>query len=161
MKKILFVIFAALAFVACEKEEKSNTPYMVEINWDSNRYLANKVTHPNTEFPILSAANADKAIFTTNCDTYVSRIIYYGIEDEMIVKSFDNTESECDFEIGMVKRIDSNTFGIEVYPTDSYAAVSLVLMPFDSEIKSNAIHIFFEDFLKEEFKKIEESLNAK
>ena len=61
----------------------------------------------------------------------------------------------------MVKRIDSNTFGIEVYPTDSYAAVSLVLMPFDSEIKSNAIHIFFEDFLKEEFKKIEESLNAK
>ena len=161
MRKILFVMFAAIAFVACEKEEKSNSPYMVEINWDSNRYLTNKVTHPNVEFPILRATNGDKAIFTTNCDTYISRIIYCDIEDEMVVKGFDNTESECDFEIGMVKRIDSNTFGIEVYPTESYAGVSLTVTPFDSDIKSNTIHIFFEDYLKEEFKKIEERLNAK
>ena len=107
MRKILFVLFAALAFVACQKEESmKGTPGIVV-------YYDNNIKYPN-----LDVVSGDKTRFTTSDDAYVSDVYLYNEEaEEPIIFKFQNGSEKCNFDIGEIKMLDKTHFEITISPT--------------------------------------------
>ena len=121
MKKILFFMFAALAFVACEKEENlKGTPGIVV-------YYEN-----NIKFPNLDIVSGDKIRFSTSDDAYVSDVYLYDREGESekpIIYEFKNGLEKCTFDIGEVKMLDKKHFELSVNqaPDCQYDAIGVFM----------------------------------
>ena len=83
-------------------------------------------------------------VFTTNYDAYISNITFYNEDWDEFGYKFGVNDTELDFRIGKIKRINSQTFEIEVYSTtDVYRAMEIAIIPLDENIQGKAFPIFF------------------
>lgn len=127
MKKLLFVIVAALAFVACEKEEQE----WFGVKW--NKTSSNYVVIKGEIYPYLNPLEGDNMVMTVQQNnSYVSLIILDDYEGNEIIYKFSSNDSEYDFEIGSVKKLSTKGW-------DNY---SLSLTP-NAENKYKAVFLQF------------------
>ena len=137
MKKILFFIFAALAFVACDKEKEDNRVFVrCELNPQAITLPAGGGT-----FTI----KANTPAYIASCGFEASENIYkdlgFGTGTLSIPTSFPHiyepkqpqlpsTPDFAAFEgTYHIEQIDATTFNITVMPPDGYDGVSLLFIP--------------------------------
>ena len=147
MRKLLFVMVAAIAFlfISCNKDDeyKKSAPAVL-VEWDSDNH--NTLPHPkhNYSYPYLNVNEGDNLVFTTNYDACISNITFYNEDWDEFGYKFGVNDTELDFRIGKIKRINSQTFEIEVYSTtDVYRAMEIAIIPLDENIQGKAFPIFF------------------
>lgn len=146
MRRILFITAFALFFVACnnnEDEHMRGTPTII-MEWDSDNH--NTLPHPksNYSYPYLNASEGDNLVFTTSYEAYISKIIFYSKEGEIFEYKFGSNDTELDFSIGEIKKIDSRTFNIEVYPIgENHKSMEIGVIPLDKNVQAATFPIFF------------------
>ena len=119
MRKILFVMFAALAFVACEKEELPKGTEGVCINYENG-----------IEFPHLDIVNGDDTTFSTSHSAYVCSVWLYADDPaEDVEYRFEEDSKVCDFDIGTIKTLDNKLFEVNINPISGskYKAIAVEL----------------------------------
>ncbi len=138
MRKILFVMFAALAFVACEKEEdgtrhrgcravgitlQESYKHIVDNNGDECYY------------PYLDVAAGDNLSFTTDCDAFIPTIMLYDKDEKQTRYQFKRIDTECDFEIGTVAKVGERSYELKIFPNaeNQYKCVAFSVSPLNKE----------------------------
>ena len=156
MRKILFVMFAALAFVACNEksDEYIVPPAEVQIEWDSSKYFTKDSDVGGIKLRAMEVSNGDKTTFTASCDAYIAKILFYDLDGNEFSYRFGRDDMELDFEIGVVKRSNPHTFDLEIFPTIDYSCIMLLVAPIDAKVHSTALTIYFSKFLEEELKNV-------
>ena len=119
MKKILFLIFAALAFVACEKEDPDSDVFVL--------------LTPKSE--IIDKAEGGTIIVEANCDSFVSSISKCNISEDFIAY---NKDSKSFFKIypplylikmeDIMKYDEYEAFGCKVIPM-SFNRYKIIIEP--------------------------------
>ena len=119
MRKILFVLFAALAFVACEKEELPKGTEGMCINYENG-----------IEFPHLDIVNGDDTTFSTSHSAYVCSVWLYADDPaEDVEYRFEEDSKVRDFDIGTIKTLDNKLFEVNINPISGskYKAIAVEL----------------------------------
>lgn len=148
MRKILFVMFAALAFVACDKDEERllGCRFVAVILQENYKQIVDKNGY-KPYYPYLDVVTGDKLLFTTNCDAFIPRILVYDKEDNKIGYNFKRTDTECNFGIGTVKKVGERSYELQIFPNneDKYQFMELTFNPLnDDGCQHNELIIFLD-----------------
>lgn len=138
MRKILFVMVAALAFVACEKDD-DGTKYkgcrFVDITLpESYNHIVDKDGFERY-YPYMNTTTGDNLSFTTDCDVFIPTIILCDKDDKETRYQFKRIDTECNFEIGTVTKVGERSYELKIFPnTESqYKCVVLDVAPLNKD----------------------------
>lgn len=149
MRKILFVMFAALAFVACDKDDyiiRKEPPYVL-INWGEDcKYVNDNVERK--KYPYLDVQNGGEVKFTTSVDVFFPALEIYDKEGNKVGKySYKKTDTEWNFEIGVIKKIGECSYKIEGFPnnSDNYKCLAIYVHSIDEKVDANSMVVFLDE----------------
>ena len=142
MRKILLILFVALTFVACEKEERLYGTKGLRVY-----YKIGSDGFP--QFPHLDIVNGDKDSFWTSHTAYVQTIQLSGYDPSDYVEyKFKEDEKVIDLEMATIKTLDNQVFEITAKPTPDckYKAMGIILdtTPTIENFSKGSIAVFFD-----------------
>lgn len=128
MKKVILILFIASILFSCQKdEERLFGCNFFAINLQENFKQITDKNGYKPYIPYLDVVMGDNLLFTTDCDTYIQRIVIYDKEGNEIKYYFKRTDTECNFGIGTVKRVGERSYELQISPNneDKYKIMHL------------------------------------
>ncbi len=149
MKKIILVLFIANILFSCQKDEgRLLGCRFVGITLQENyKQIVDKNGY-KPYYPYLDVVMGDNLLFTTNCDTFIPRILVYDKDDNEIGYHFKKTDKECNFGIGTVKKVGERSYELHISPNneDKYKIMELTFNPLSDEgYKPSSLAIFLDE----------------
>ena len=149
MRKILFVLVAALAFVACNKDEERLVGCQhIGVTFQENFKQITDKNGYKPHIPYLDVVMGDNLLFTTECcDTYIPIINIYDKEGNEIKYYFKRTDTECNFGIGTIKRVEERSYELQIFPNneDNYRLMTFDVAPLNDDSYQHSLWGIFLD----------------
>ncbi len=149
MRKILFVLVAALAFVACNKDEERLLGCQpIGVTFQENFKQITDKNGYKPHIPYLDVVMGDNLLFTTECcDTYIPIIYIFDKEGNEFKYYFKKTDTECNFGIGAIKRVGERSYELQIFPNneDNYRLMTFDVAPLNDDSYQHSVWGIFLD----------------
>ena len=99
-------------------------------------------------YPYLDVQNGGEVKFTTSVDVFFPALEIYDKEGNKVGKySYKKTDTEWNFEIGVIKKIGECSYKIEGFPnnSDNYKCLAIYVHSIDEKVDANSMVVFLDE----------------